>query len=47
MKRSIQNLTLTLGQLDSRHVRLGLVVLSLVLFVLGAGAPAASGGHGG
>jgi hypothetical protein len=46
MKRSIRNLSLTLGQLDSRHVRLGLVVLSLVLFVLGAGAPMASGGHG-
>ncbi len=46
MKRSIQNLGLTLGQLDSRHVRLGLVVLSLVLFVLGAGAPLATGGHG-
>ncbi len=46
MKRNIQNLGLTLGQLDSRHVRLGLVVLSLVLFVLGAGAPLATGGHG-
>jgi hypothetical protein len=47
MKRNIQNWGLTLGQLDSRHVRLGLVVLSLVLFVLGAGAPFAGGGHGG
>ena len=45
MKRNFQNLGLTLGQLDSRHVRLGLVVLSLVLFVLGAGAPLAGGGH--
>jgi hypothetical protein len=46
MKRNIQNLSLTLGQLDSRHVRLGLVVLSLVLLLLGAGAPLATGGHG-
>ena len=46
MKRGIRNLSLTLGQLDSRHVRLGLVVLSLVLFVLGAGAPMDGGGHG-
>ncbi len=46
MKRNIQNLSLTLGRLDGRHVRLGLAVLSLVLFVLGAGAPLAGGGHG-
>ncbi len=46
MKRNIQKWGLTLGQLDSRHVRLGLVVLSLVLFVLGAGAPMAGTGHG-
>ncbi len=46
MKRNIQNLGLTLGRLDSRHVRLGLAVLGLVLFVLGAGAPFATGGHG-
>jgi len=46
MKRTVRNLSLTLGQLDSRHVRLGLVVLSLALFVLGAGAPMAGSGHG-
>ena len=45
MKRTIRNLSLTLGQLDNRHVRLGLVVLSLSLFVLGAGAPTDGGGH--
>jgi hypothetical protein len=45
MKRNIRNLNLILGQLDRRHVQLGLVVLTLALFVLGAGAPAASGGH--
>jgi hypothetical protein len=46
MKRNIRNLSLTLGQLDSRHVRFGLVILSLAFFVLGAGAPLAGGGHG-
>ena len=46
MKRNIRNLSLTLGQLDSRQVRLGLVILSLALFVLGAGAPMAGSGHG-
>lgn len=39
MKRNIQQLRLTLGQMDQRHVRIGLVVLTVVLFVLGAGAP--------
>lgn len=45
MKRNIRNLNPILGQLDRRHVQLGLVVLTLVLFVLGAGAPAAGGGY--
>ena len=47
MKRYVRNLTLMLGRLDQRHVRLGLTVLTLVLFVLGAGAPDDAGGHGG
>ena len=47
MKRYIRNLGLMVGQLDQRHVRLGLTVLSLILFVLGAGAPATGGDHGG
>jgi hypothetical protein len=45
MKRNMWNLSLTLGQLDSRHIRVGLVVLGLALFVLGAGAPMDGGGH--
>lgn len=44
MKGTLHNLSLRLGQVDQRHVRVGLVVLTLVLFVLGAGAPSASGG---
>ena len=47
MKRYVRNLGLMLARLDQRHVRLGLAVLTLVLFVLGAGAPGADGGHGG
>ena len=43
MKRNIQQLKLTLGQVDQRHVRIGLVVLTVVLFVLGAGAPGDDG----
>jgi hypothetical protein len=47
MKRNILGLRLVLGRLDGRHVRLGLAVLTLALFVLGAGAPGAPGGSGG
>lgn len=43
MKHIVRNLSLTLGQLDRRHARLALVVLSLALFVLGAGAPSMDG----
>jgi hypothetical protein len=45
MKRNIRDLRLILGQLDRRHMRLGLAVLTLVLFVLGAGAPSDGGGY--
>ena len=47
MKRNIHNLGLVLGDVDRRHVRLGLAVLTLVLFVLGAGAPGSGGPSGG
>lgn len=43
MKRNIQQLKLTLGQVDQRRVRIGLAVLTLILFVLGAGAPGEGG----
>jgi hypothetical protein len=45
MKYGLYSLSLTLGRLNQRHIRLMLVVLSLALFVLGAGAPADFGGH--
>ena len=44
MTRSINNLKMQLAQLDGRHVRLGLAVLTLALFVIGAGAPHGGGG---
>jgi hypothetical protein len=47
MKRNVQNLGLTLGRIDQRHVRVGLGVLTLILFVLGAGAPGTGGDGGG
>jgi len=45
MRHNVRNLSLYLGKLDRRHVRLGLAVLTLALFVLGAGAPAIGGGN--
>jgi hypothetical protein len=45
MKYGLYNLGLMLERLNQRHIRLVLVVLSLALFVLGAGAPADFGGH--
>jgi hypothetical protein len=44
MRHYVENLRLILGQLDQRHTRIGLAVLTLALFVLGAGAPAIGGG---
>lgn len=45
MKYDVRNLSLFVRRLDRRHARLGLAVLTLVLFVLGAGAPAIGGGN--
>jgi len=47
MKRSIRNLSLAVGQLDRRQVQLVMAIVTLALFVLGAGAPEAGGGSGG
>ncbi len=47
MKHNIGSVGLRLRELDQRRVRLAWAVLSLVLFVMGAGAPAASSGSGG
>ena len=45
MKREVRNLRLVIGQFDRRYLRLGLAVLSLALFVLGASAPTIGGDH--
>jgi hypothetical protein len=47
MDHLIRKYSLNLGQLDNRHVRLILVILSLILFILGAGAPGTGSGVGG
>jgi len=47
MKWHIRDLGLMFARLEQRHVRLGLVVLTLILFVLGAGAPQDGSAGGG
>ena len=39
MNYKFHQLKLNLASLDPRYIRLALVILSLTLFVLGAGAP--------
>jgi hypothetical protein len=46
MKDQIRKLSLLAGGVNQHHVRLILVLLSLILFVLGAGAPAGDVGPG-
>jgi hypothetical protein len=43
MKHYLWQLSTKAGQLDIQHVRLAVAVGALVLFVLGAGAPAGRG----
>jgi hypothetical protein len=43
MKPTLFNLSTKAGQLNAQHVRLALAVGTLILFVLGAGAPGAGG----
>jgi hypothetical protein len=43
MKAKLWQLSTKVGQLQVQHVRLTLAVGALVLFVLGAGAPAGRG----
>lgn len=46
MKSLLHNMKLFSIKFDRRHVQLILLLLTLSLFVLGAGAPAAPGGPG-
>jgi hypothetical protein len=47
MENFVRNLSLNAAKMDSRYLRLILVVLTLIMFVIGAGAPLAGGGFGG
>ena len=42
----MHNFIMNLTKLDRRHIQLLLTILSLVLFVLGAGAPISGGDTG-
>ena len=42
----MKNLILSFSKLNGRHFQIFLAILYLILFVLGAGAPAPSGGSG-
>ncbi len=44
MEKLYTRLSLQAAKIESRHVQLALVILTLVLFVLGSGAPTDSGG---
>jgi hypothetical protein len=44
MKGYIREIWLKAAGLESRHVRLALMVLMLILFVIGAAAPGSGGG---
>jgi hypothetical protein len=47
MENIVRNISLNASKLDSRSVRLVLVILTLIMFVIGAGAPMSGGGFGG
>jgi hypothetical protein len=47
MNKFIQKLSLSISKIDRRHIQLLIVLVTLSLLVLGAGAPAISGGSGG
>jgi len=47
MKSLIQKFSLSTGKINRRHVQTFLVLLTLSMLVLGAGAPGMAGGSGG
>ncbi len=46
MKLSINNLVLSLSKINKTHLQFALMVVTLVMLVLGAGAPEEVGGVG-
>ncbi len=47
MKSLIQKFSMSAGKINRRHLQIFLVLLTLSMLVLGAGAPGMSGGIGG
>ncbi len=47
MNTLIQKFSLAAGKVNRRHIQIFLVLLTLSMLVLGAGAPGMSGGIGG
>ncbi len=47
MKNISRQITLSASKVDSNTIKLILLIVSISLFVLGAGAPGGSGGIGG
>ncbi len=47
MKSLIQKFSLSTGKINRRHIQVFLVLLTLSMLVLGAGAPGMQGGVGG
>ena len=47
MKSIIQRLIVSGGKIERRHIQLLVILVTLSLLVIGAGAPAVSGGAGG
>lgn len=47
MSQKIQSLKTIVGRANANHLRVALVILSLAMFVIGAGAPADGSGWGG
>ncbi len=47
MKSFIEKFSLSAGKINRRHIQVFLVLLTLSMLVLGAGAPGMSGGIGG
>jgi len=46
MKDTVRQLTYKVSQLDRQHVQIFVLIVTLALFVLGAGAPISGGGPG-
>ena len=47
MKSFIEKFSLSAGKINRRHIQIFLVLLTLSMLVLGAGAPGMDGGPGG